>query len=111
MPHEKVMAERELEKPCINFLEEMPNNQHKEGRGYVWEQPWPYAMWKVIDLPGQCTRTDQCRYGATDEESRPILKATGQQDCILTLSCGIHVHFEEDMVENFMLGYRAKAKE
>ena len=90
MPYEKMMAERAQEKPCIDFLQERARKQHQAGRGYIWEQPWPSAMWKELDLPGHCSRTDQCRYGAADEEGRPILKATGlDSNFELRYSCSL----------------------
>lgn len=76
---EKVAQEREEERPCLKFLEESAWEQDQQHRGFVFEQPWSSYMWKEINLPGQCARTDQCRYGACDENNTPILKPTGLQ--------------------------------
>ena len=76
---QQTAMEREEERPCLKHLEKTAKAQEQSGKGFLFEQPWSSALWKEIDLPGRCTRTDQCRYGAADEDGCPILKPTGFQ--------------------------------
>ena len=73
----KVQQERDAERPCLRYLESVAWEQHNNNRGTTFEQPWSSAAWKELELPGQCLRSDQCRYGAADEHGEPILKPTG----------------------------------
>ena len=79
---------RESQSPTLAFVKTLLQRQHREGRGFILEQPWSSAMWKKSmmsqlqhELPG-CRprqRTDQCCFGAQDEQGRPIMKPTGLQ--------------------------------
>ena len=68
------------EEPGLQLLEELCHKQVQEERYYLLEQPWSSALWKRLEkIPGTCSRTDQCRFDATDEQQQPILKPTGLQ--------------------------------
>ena len=72
------MREREEELPTVNFIKQKVKKRCRNKKGSVLEQPWTSALWEHLnDLPGECHRTDQCRFGAQDELNNPILKPTG----------------------------------
>eukprot|EP00435_Cladocopium_sp_Y103_P048511 s541_g14.t1 len=86
----KVQQERDAERPCLSYLESVAWEQHKNNRGSLLEQPWSSAAWKELELPGQCRRSDQCRYGAANEHGEPILKPTGfNANFELRFSCNL----------------------
>ena len=82
---EKYIAE---ESAAAGFVKLLAERQVQRGRAFVVEQPWTSPSWKhtclatlAHDIPGCRTRqrTDQCCFGAVDEQNMPILKATGLQ--------------------------------
>ncbi|CAK9042305.1 Integrase catalytic domain-containing protein [Durusdinium trenchii] len=75
---EVIQRERQAEMPCVKFCKESAVKQCQQKKHYVLEQPWSSALWHELhDMPGHPQRTDQCQFGAEDEEHRPILKPTG----------------------------------
>ena len=74
---EDTATEREEEQPALDFLQKIFRKQHARQKMYLLEQPWSSALWNHLDLPGERQRTDQCQFGAINEEDAPILKPTG----------------------------------
>ena len=74
---EDTAREREEEQPALEFMQKIFRKQHARQKMYLLEQPWSSALWNHLDLPGERQRTDQCQFGATNEEDAPILKPTG----------------------------------
>eukprot|EP00435_Cladocopium_sp_Y103_P007263 s3374_g2.t1 len=70
--------ERNEEMPTVEFIKKKFKKRCRNKKASVLEQPWTSALWEhLADLPGECLRTDQCRFGAQDELNNPILKPTG----------------------------------
>ena len=75
--------DRRAEFPTLEFLHDLALSQHNQDRGFTLEQPYSSAMLrdspvaKLLNHAGvRIQRMDQCMLGATDEQQRPIRKAT-----------------------------------
>ena len=81
------IADRQRDRPSIDFVQENCEKQSHGGRGYIVEQPWGSAMWRpedgsplhldTIQDNRSKQRVDQCMVGAEAEDGSPIQKATG----------------------------------